>query len=186
MSVARIATRYAKSLFDLAQERGELEAVKKDMDFFAQVSKHSEFRALLKSPIVKPDKKGKVFDAVFGGKIEAITEGFIKIVLAKGREEYLDEIAGAFVLQYRKFKQITTVKIVSAVPFSQEALNKIGERLVSNGIVKGSTEMESDVDPDVIGGFIMYLDDKIYDASVDYKLDQLRRTFTKNAYSREF
>lgn len=184
MSVSRITYRYAKSLFDLALEQGKLEETHRDMAYFNEVAKLPDFRALLKSPVVKPDMKGKIFDAVFGDKIDPMTSNFVQIVLRKGREAYLDEIADAFVLQYRLHNNITTVKITSAVPFGETALQNLVDRLKANHIISGEAVVHNEVDPDVIGGFIMHLNDKVYDASVDYKLDQLRRIFSENVYTR--
>jgi F-type H+-transporting ATPase subunit delta len=186
MSVSRITTRYAKSLFDLAQETGKLEAAHQDMRYFAQVAQQSDFRALLKSPVVKADKKGKIFDVLFGDKIDRMTNGFIHLILRKGREEYLEEIARDFIQLYRRYRNITTVKIVSAVPFGEAAQQNLVARLKANGIVTGEAEITNEVDPDVIGGFIMHLNDKIYDASVDFKLEKLRRLFSENTFVRSF
>ena len=69
MSSYRIASRYAKSLIDLATEQGKLDKVVEDMTYFAEVSKLRDVAVLLKSPIIKADKKGKVLKAVFGGKM---------------------------------------------------------------------------------------------------------------------
>jgi F-type H+-transporting ATPase subunit delta len=185
MSSTRIASRYAKSLFDVALQQGRLEEARRDVDAFNSAMSHNDLRAAIKSPVIKADKKIKIFDAVFTG-FDAVTRGFVHLIINKGREEFLAEIMQSFIEQYRRHKNITTVKIKSAVPFSNEALQKIVERLKANGIVKGEAEVESSVDPDVIGGFILQLDDKIYDASVDYKLDQLRRKFSENVYSKGF
>jgi F-type H+-transporting ATPase subunit delta len=184
MSVSRITSRYAKSFFDLALEMGKLEEAHQDMRFFSQLSQNADFRALLKSPVVKADKKGKIFDTIFADKIDRVTNGFIHLILRKGREEYLDEIAQDFVQLYRRHKNITTLTIRSAVPFGESALQDIVARLQKNGIATGQVEVVSEVDPDVIGGFVMHLDDKIYDASVDFKLDQLRRMFRENTFAR--
>ena len=186
MSVSRITSRYAKSLFDLSIESGKLEAVHQDMRYFAQVAKQPDFRALLKSPVVKADKKGKIFDALFGDKIDGLTNGFIHLMLRKGREEYLEEISADFIQAYRRHKNITSIKVISAVPFGEGALQNLVARLKANGALTGEAEVSNEVDADIIGGFILQIDDKIYDASVDYKLDKLRRLFSENTFARTF
>lgn len=185
MSVIRIATRYAKSLFDLAQERGQLEEVNRDVELFAATAKLADFSALLKSPIVSADKKNAIFEAVFGGKISAVTMAFLRLMVSKGREEYLGDVAKAFTLQYRDFKGITTIKITTAVPFSQEGIDNIVAKLKGKGSVKANVEVETYVDDSVIGGFMLEFDDKIYDASIDYKLDALRREFSLNYFAKQ-
>src|SRR5882762_5320283 len=110
----RLAGRYAKSLIDLAIEKNQLTAVYNDMLFLQEACKVSkEFVVLLKSPIIKADKKGKVLDAITGGKISVITATFNKLLLQKGREFYLPEIITAFIAQYKENKGIHTVKLTT-------------------------------------------------------------------------
>src|ERR1700744_6479021 len=107
----RLAARYAKSILDLSIEKGEMENVYNDMLFLKAICKSGqEFVNLLRSPVNKPDKKGKILDAILGGKISTITTAFIKLLLHKERESYLPEIATAFVDQYKVHKGIQVVK----------------------------------------------------------------------------
>ena len=107
----RLAGRYAKSLIDLAIEKDQLEAVYKDM-LFLQAACHGskEFVSLLKSPVIKADKKDRILDAVTAGKIGVITTAFNKLLLKKGRESYLPEIISAFIDQYKAHKDIHTAE----------------------------------------------------------------------------
>ena len=186
MSVVRIASRYAKSLFDIAVEKGKLEEVYSDVKLFSQVSRNSEFLSVLKSPIIKPDRKGKIFDAIFGGKINQITEAFVKIMIAKGREPYLAEIASAFADQYRVARNITRLKITSAETLDQTTIDKIVAKLRTEGAFNGEVEVTTALDEELLGGFTLEFNDKVYDSSIDYKLDQLTRAFSVNTYVREF
>ena len=78
MSVAsRIADRYAKSLFDLALERNAVEDVNNSMTLFLEVAKNDEFKAVLRSPIIAHDKKEKILRAVFGDKLDKISDAFM-------------------------------------------------------------------------------------------------------------
>jgi len=98
----RLAARYAKSILDLAIEKGELEAIHGDMLLLKQACRDSkELESLLRSPIIKADKKGKILQAIFAGKISPLTSAFITLLLNKEREGYLSGIASAFVEQYK-------------------------------------------------------------------------------------
>src|SRR5215510_11330087 len=99
----RLASRYAKSLIDLALEKGELEKVFADMQWLQQVIKGSrDFANLLRSPIIKADKKDKIVEAIIGGNVTNITSLFIRLIIVKGRESNLAEIITAFISQYKE------------------------------------------------------------------------------------
>src|SRR5579872_4703054 len=105
----RLAARYAKSILDLAVEKGQLEAVHADMLLLKQTCRDSkDLENLLRSPIIKADKKGKILQAIFANKISPLTNAFITLLLNKEREGYLPEIAAAFVDQYKTRKGIST------------------------------------------------------------------------------
>lgn len=182
MSSYRIASRYAKSLIDLAMEQGKLDQVLKDMTFFAEVSKLRDVILLLKSPIIKADKKGKVLEAIFTGKIDPITHAFIEIILRKGREAYLAEIAQEVINQYRVIKEISIVEVVSAEPLPAEILESIRKKLVESKLTHGNIQFRTSVDHELIGGFVISFEDKLYDASVKHQLDLLRKEFTSKDY----
>src|SRR6185369_12893704 len=107
----RLASRYSKSIMDLALEKGELEKVFADMQWLQQVIKASrDFGNLLRSPIVKPDKKQKIVEAIIGSSVTNITSLFVNLLIAKGRETNLPEIITSFVSQYKEHKNIYPVK----------------------------------------------------------------------------
>lgn len=182
MSVQRIASRYAKSLIDLAVEQNKLERVLEDVNSFREVLKNREFKLLTKSPIVSTSKKQDIFKALFEGKYDELTMAFLNILLTKGRESYLPDIAVEFLSQYKKLKHISTVKLTTAAPLSDEALASIKGKLLDSTVTDDQVEITVEVDPELIGGFIIEFEDNIYDASVANKLDELKKGFRDNKY----
>ena len=182
MSVSRIATRYAKSLIDLSDEQGKLERILEDIKSFQEAVENRDFYMMLKSPIINITKKKQIFDAVFGEKFDEMTMAFIKIVLTKNREAALPEIADEFMIQYKAIKSVSTVKLTTATPMTDEALEKIKERFLDSSSTRKSIEIISAVNPDLLGGYVIEFDDKLYHASVAHKLSLLRKEFTKNEY----
>ncbi len=180
MSVTRIASRYAKSLIELAQDQGKLEVVKEDIATFKQVLGNRDFELLIKSPIIQGDKKQSIFKRIFSGKIDTLTESFFDIVIRKGRESVLVDITEAFEDQYRGLKNITKAKVTTATQMTPAQLAKIKAGLLGMDIVKGSVELECEVDPNLIGGFVLEIEDKLYDASVKNKLAQLKKEILDN------
>jgi F-type H+-transporting ATPase subunit delta len=182
MSVNRISSRYAKSLIDLALERNELEAVVKDIEVFNKVAENKDFSMLLKSPIINTTKKQAIFSAVLDGKIGKTTASFFDIILRKGRESVLTDISAAFMAQYKQLKKISTATLTTASPLNEATLADIKAKLLASNITMDQLELKTKVDPNIIGGFVIEVGDKLYDASVQHKLDQLKKEFSGNQY----
>ena len=186
MSVTRIATRYAKSLIDLAVEQGKLAQVSADIHSLAAASKNRDLHLMLKSPIISADRKNAALDALFGKQMDSLTMSYLTLLVNKGREGYLTEIAAEFVSQYKTLQKITTVKVISAAPLSDSVVNDLKSHLLSSGITHANLEIETSIDPTLIGGFVLEFDSKRYDASVASKLAELKSDFTNNLYIKEF
>ena len=182
MSVARIVNRYAKSLLDLAVERQQVERVKEDFDIFSEAMKNREFYLMVKSPIIKSDKKKKIFQMLFADKFCDLTMAFLNILLVKGREVYLAEIAKELIVQYRKYKHISTVKVTTPEPIGEVMLEAIRKKLLADGIVDGELEMVSHTDPSLVAGMVLEFEDKLYDASASRKLEAFKSSFRDNLY----
>jgi F-type H+-transporting ATPase subunit delta len=178
----RLAARYAKSLLGLAIETGQLEKVYTDIQWLQAVTKSSrDFVNLLRSPIVKGDKKLSILNAVTKGKISDLTAAFNRLLVTKGRESYLPEILGAFIRQYKEHMNIQTVKLTTAVPVSEEIRKAVIEQLKKNTDMK-NIELETTVDEELIGGFVLQMGDRLVDASVAYDLKAVARQFENNDF----
>lgn len=182
MSVHRIASRYAKSLIELAIDQGNLEVVTDDVRQFQALVKNRDLYLLLKSPIVHADKKKQILKLIFGDKLDKLFMAFLNILVTKGREAYLPEIADEYLLQYKKVKHISTVKLTTASPLTQELQQAIHDKLQASNATDEHVELVSAVDSALIGGFVVEFEDKIYDASVKHKLDRLKKGFRENFY----
>ena len=178
MSVSRIAGRYAKSLLDLAQEQGKLDTILADVQSFKEATTNRDLLLMLKSQIINTDKKRSVVSAIFGDRLDQLTNAFIDIIMRKGREQYLPEICDEFVNQYRGLKNITSATVTSAVALNEATLTKIKNKIMSE-MTDGAGEVEviTKVDPALIGGFVIEVGDRLYDASVAHKLGKLKKEF---------
>ena len=182
MSVTRIATRYAKSLVDLAIEQNKLDRIKGDVQAFEKATQQRDFQLLMKSPIVKGGKKWAIIQEIFEGKFDPMTMAFMKILINKGREGYLPEIAKEFITLFKQKNQISSVKIITAKKLSDAALASIKGKLNDSINTYKNVEIETAVQPDLIGGFVIEFDDKLYDSSVKHKLELLKKEFKDNLY----
>lgn len=182
MSVTRIATRYAKSLVDLAIEQNKLDRIKEDVQAFEKATEVREFQLLMKSPIVKGGKKWSVIQKIFDGKFDPLTMAFMKILVDKGREGYLPEIAMEFNTLFKQKNEISSVKIITAKKLSESALASIKSKLEGSSNTYKNIEIKVEVQPDLIGGFVIEFDDRLYDSSVKHKLELLKKEFKDNLY----
>ena len=183
MSIKRVASRYAKSIIDLALETNRLEAVKKDMESLQTLLKQNrELFVFLKSPVIKFTKKQAVLSNIFKGKVDDLTLKFMTLLASKQREAYLPEIINQFIDQYRALKHISIVKVTSATEMTPEMKLEMQKKLEASSIGFEHVEMITKVDPSLIGGFIIELDDHVYDTSIKHQLETLRKQFTGNLY----
>jgi F-type H+-transporting ATPase subunit delta len=182
MQNPRLASRYAKSLVDLAVEKGQLEVVRADMQVLQQITKgNPDVVTLLKSPVIKPDKKQKILAAILEGKISNITSMFIQLLVTKGRESNLPEITTEFARQYNVLNNISKVKITTAVPLDAAILSAIKQKVEAGSDKK--IEMETAVEPDLIGGFVLETEDRLFDASILRDLKDIKKQFAQNIYT---
>ena len=178
----RLASRYAKSLIDLAVEQNSLEATLQDVQLIdATIRSSSELASVLKSPIIKADKKDAIVEAVFGSRLSPLTRAFIKLLTSKGREDTLAEMATAFIQQHRIMKNISQVRLITAASVSDVVKEGIRAK-VAAAMTGQSIELSTDVQPDLIGGFVLEMGDKLVDASIRRDLNDIKKQFLKNLY----
>ncbi|HMO38491.1 MAG TPA: ATP synthase F1 subunit delta [Saprospiraceae bacterium] len=182
MSVAKIAHRYAQSLLELALEQNKLERILEDVQSFQAAAKNRDFYLFIKSPIIPGAKKQTVVEQLFRGKYDELTMLFLGILIRKSREMYLPEIASEFIQEYKKHKHITTVRLTAAAPVGEATVEALRKHLMSIMHVEETLEIGVNVDPELIGGFVLEFDNKVYDASVKDKLSQLKKEFADNLY----
>lgn len=178
----RLAARYAKAILDLAIEKGQLDTVYKDMLFLRDICRSSsELVSLLRSPVIKSDKKRQVLEAITKGRISAMTSTFNALLTTKDREAYLPEIAAAFIEQYKIYKGIQTVRLTTAVPLSEEMKAFVVNKVKTDRKV-ADIELNTEVREDLIGGFVLEIGDELIDASVAYDLRKIKQQFENNDF----
>lgn len=182
MSVQRVASRYAKSLIDLAKDHNKLDNIKDDISGFLEVAKNRDFKVCLQSPIINTGTKAKIFRELFDGKVDKVTMAFFNIILNKGRESYLPEIANEFLEQYKAMNSISTIRLVTASDVDAATINAIRDKFQAAASTRSKIEIVHTIDPSLIGGFLVEFDDKLYDASVRHQLEQAKKQFTGNLH----
>lgn len=185
MKNPRLSNRYAKALFDFAQEKGQIEEVNRDLALIKETLKgNGEMQAVLNSPVIPPAKKHTLFASVFQSMISETTFLFLDVIIRKKREPALATICDEFVKFYNDFHHIKIVKLTSAMPLSADLVENIRAMLAEQ--TKQTILIEQVVQPDIIGGFRLKMDDNYLDASIIAKLNRLRNEFAHNVYQVNF
>ena len=180
-----VAARYAKSLLDLSIELKSLEVVLADMKMIHSVcAANPELTAVLKSPIIKSDKKLSILNEIFGKNISPLTQKFITLLSVKMRESHIMDIAAQFINQYKVNKGITTAIISSATALDESARLRILEMIKSS--TKSEVELQEKIRTDLVGGFVLRIGDTQVDASILRQIKNLKRSFSENPYVKEF
>jgi len=178
---SKVANRYAKSLISLSNEQGVIDAVNNDMKLFSAVcSENHDLSLLLNNPVIHGDKKLSILRSIFGQKMNKLTLTFFEVVIRKGREKYLFQIAKDFTEQYKVLKRILTAEVISAVGLDDNLRKKIYNIIQSDS--HSEVELVEKVDSKLIGGFVLRIGNKQYDASVSSSLRKLDQSFAENPY----
>ncbi|MGI8891994.1 MAG: ATP synthase F1 subunit delta [Bacteroidia bacterium] len=177
----KVASRYAKSLLELAQETQSLEKSNEDLNLIQKVmNENKSLESLMKNPIVKSDKKLAIIRQIFKGKVSEITMLFLEILIKKRREAYLKDAIQQFIAQYKEIKGITTAMITTAVGIDDKIRREVIDLVKGNSDSK--IELEEKINPELIGGFVLRYGNIQYDTTVAKYLRQLKRNFSKNLY----
>ena len=175
MNQSIISTRYAKALMKVGSENQCLDAFKADMDLLgATISENPMFKQLLDNPVVKPPQKRKVMTELLEKRIHPLTLNFINIIIRNRREFLLADVIRDFIFLYEKSKGIKRAHLVSAVGLDDETKRQMQQQL--NALFKADVQMNAVTNPDIIGGFLLRVDDVQYDASLQAGLKRMRKT----------
>ena len=174
MSISAIRVRYAKAFFSLAKEKKMLDTLKTDIQKVFDVCTQSpEFINLLESPVVKTSKKTELITAIFKFEINTLTLNFLLLITNNKRESYIPGICRNFLDLTRKDQNIKSAVIVTASEINIKTTNKIKALLEKE--LNATVELTCNVEPEIIGGLILRVDDKQYDSSIATQLRKIKQ-----------
>lgn len=173
MSVGIVAARYAKSLIELAKEKNVVEAVYEDMKLFKNtVDQNRNLMLALQSPVVRHEKKLGILKALFETKVNPVSYSIFTIITQKNREAILDAIADEFIKAYDTYRGIQKATVITTTPLTDD-LRKQFNKIVAEATGK-TVELEEKIDPALIGGYLLRVDDRQIDASLRSRLNELK------------
>jgi F-type H+-transporting ATPase subunit delta len=179
MNESIISVRYSKALLNLSKEKGILEAVKKDMEVIFSLMKESEeLQLVFQNPVLKPSKKSEVIKLLFP-TFNAISLSFINLLIKNRRDEYLFDISRDFLDKYMQYKGVETAVFTSAIEVDNATLDNI--KNIIRSVLKTEVELSNNVDNKILGGFILRVGDRQFDASVQTKLNKIKQKLVKTS-----
>ena len=178
MDIGVISVRYARALLKSATEAKIEDAVYAEMQTLAKsYVEVPQLRFTIDNPMLSKDKKEALLLTAVGKKPSDLTKTFIKLVLKEDRERVMQFIANSYVTLYRQQKNVIRGRLITAAAVSPATEQKM--RQMVEGKTNGTVEFESEVDPDIIGGFILEYDTYRMDASVKTKLNSILTQLSK-------
>ena len=174
-----IAEVYARSLFEVAQEHDQLDEIREELGEFADVlAENRQLQVFFFSPYFSSEEKKDNVPKVIEGGNEYFVR-FLQVLAEKHRLPVLFRVRRAFDEMWAKEQRLLEVSVTSAVPLDEETVNGIGKKIEEQ--TGQRVELSSEVDPDLIGGIVIRVGNKVLDASVRNRLERFRRSVASAA-----
>ena len=174
-----IATVYARSLFEVAQERDKLDAVREQIGEFADaLEDNRDLQVFFFSPYFSTEEKKQGLEKAVTGADE-IVSNFLELLVEKHRMPAVFRVRREYDRLWADANKLLPVTITSAIELEPSTVEGIGKAIGEQTGRK--VQLTADVDPDVLGGIVLRVGNSILDASIRNRLDQLRRQVAKAA-----
>jgi len=174
--MSRAAIRYAKAILETAVSKGKANQVNDDMkSIITAVNSSADLKDFLASPIITSEVKMNVLSEVFGS-VEEDTKSLFRLLQENKRFEILEAIATQFNVQFDDMNGVEVANVTTAFPITADLEAKILAKATSMSTKK--ITIQNTIDPSIIGGFILRIGDKQYNASVSNRLQELKREFS--------
>ena len=173
MDQSKINIRYAQAYYSLAKEKGLTQELRSDARVISSVcGSIRDFILLIESPVIPTSEKIKAVKSIFEGKINADSLNFLVLIIENRREKYIPGILRELEALYRKDQGIKTALLTTAAPLDPEVAEQIRKDLESQ--LSSKIELNQVIDQQLIGGFVLRIDDSQYDASVATQLKKIK------------
>jgi F-type H+-transporting ATPase subunit delta len=178
MNAGMIATRYARALYGTAQKQNDDQKIYSVAGELIEILQNSdELKRVLQKPVLSNKQKKEYFYSVVGEKSIPALSSFIEVVFENNRQDILQLIFLKYCDLYRIDRKILSGRLITASEINPKTTSKLIGFLES--VTNGTLEMEKQINPDIIGGFILEVDHQRWDASVSGQLKMMRNKFTE-------
>lgn len=174
-----VSKTYGQALFELALEKNALEQILEEEAFVKEVfAENEELVTMLNHPKISKDEKIQVVENIFKDKISDTMVGFLVIVVTKERYDELEHIFQYFEEKVREYKNIGVVSVTTAVELSDDQKEQLRKRLLEITSFK-QLEFNYTINPDIIGGMVLRIGDRVVDSSIRTQIDQMAKGLSK-------
>lgn len=173
------ARRYAQAAFEIALEKDEFDAWHDDLGYLANALESDEFSEFLDAPQVTVSQKIALIDETVGGSISPLARNLLALLASRNSANLMSSVAEAYQEMLDVHRGIERAEVVSAVPLSDEQQSKVESMLKE--MVGKDISLTVRVEPEILGGFVARVGDKLIDGSTRTKLEGLRRELIQQA-----
>lgn len=181
MSDATVARRYAQALYEEAEATGKAEQIDDDMKSVQEsLDASRELDRFFRSPIIARDKKDAVIGKLFDGKVDPLIVRVMRLLVQKGREDILPAVIRQYGALRDEHLGVVEAQVRTAMPMEfdeTEALRKALEAKTGQKV-----RLRIEVVPELLGGVVVRIGDRVYDGSVRHQLESLRDQLEERAY----
>ena len=174
IGITTIADRYAEAILDLAQEKECLDYVKNDLVTLSNtINQNADFKTFLEHPIIPNNDKKEIIETIFKESISPYVINLAKLLIDRNRIFILSAIAESFKKLFNKRFNIVVAHITTAIEVNESIKTSIQQKLKE--LLNKHVEIESKINPDIIGGVVIQIDDSIIDGSINGRLEAIKR-----------
>lgn len=174
-----VSKTYGQALFELALENNALEQILEEEAFVKEVfAENGDLVTLLNHPKISKDEKIQVVENIFKGNMSDTMLGFLVTIVKKERFGELEHIFQYLEEKVREYKNIGVVNVTTAVELSDEQKERLKDRLLEITSFK-QLEFDYSINPDIIGGMILRIGDRVVDSSIRTEIDEMAKSLSK-------
>jgi F-type H+-transporting ATPase subunit delta len=175
-----VARRYARALLDVAQQQGDPESVRRELrEATALLAAQKDLRAALEHPALRAEGKRKVVEAVWGRRSMPVMGRLLTLLAERGRMELLPAIEESFSALWNAQRGVVAAEAVSALALDEAQTRAVGEAL--RKATGKDVELQTRTDPALLGGILVKMAGRTYDATVRGRLRVLRQRLVGQA-----
>jgi F-type H+-transporting ATPase subunit delta len=176
-SLTTLARPYAKAAFELAREEQTLAGWDEMLSLASEMVTEKSMAGLLESPHISSEEVVGIITETAGDAFTARFQDFLSVLGGNGRLPLLPQVASLFGQLREEAENRLSVKVVSAVPLSEEQAQRLRGSLSRR--MECEIELNNEIDRDVIGGAVVYAGDQVIDGSLRGKLEKLSTSLAK-------
>jgi F-type H+-transporting ATPase subunit delta len=179
MNKGAVANRYANAIFELGKEQNMLESLEKELQIVKEVFTEDEnLNKLLNHPKISKQEKKNIVKEVLPAVSETVYNT-LYLLIDRHRQNLVPELVEAFIKLSEEERGTAKAVLVSAKELSQEEINEVN-KVTAEIVGKQSLEIETVIDPSVIGGVKLKIGNRIFDGTIKSKLERIERELISN------